>query len=1203
MFGTIFLFELRYHLRRPSTWLFFALLFLFGFFMVASEGGSLTGSAAQVKRNAPYVIALGMVIFTAVGQVITTGLMGTAVLRDFQLRIHELFFTTRLTRSGYLGGRFLGALLIMLLVYTALPIGMLAGSIAPWVDADKLLPVRVWAYWQPYLVIVVPNVILVSALFFAVGTLTRNLFLVYVQGIVLLVVYSVTQNLLSNLDNFRLASLVDGFGITTVQLMTRYWSVAEKNASLLPLQGYLLTNRAVWLGVSAAVLLVTWSLFRFDVEPLAIRRKRAQGAGTAELPVVTRSAPVQAPVPDFSPASRLRRLWSLSWFTFRMILRDVAFRAIAAIGIVNVVMSVWYADRLYDVPTWPVTAVVTETIIGAFQLFFIILATVYAGELVWRERQLGADQVTDTLPVSDGLQLGGKLFGLVAAMALLILVLAVAGMGVQAVKGYTNFEPWLYARHLYGLMFPSAIQVTLLAFLVHVLVNQKYLGHAVVLTFWILMIVIGTWGYDHSLFQYGGPPSVTYSDMNGYGPYVGRAAALMLYSSLLGLVMLALAYLFSLRGTEPDLRARRAQARARWTPGMRMVLGVGAGLTVAVGGFIFWNMNVLNHYSMRDTRDELQARYEETYRGYRKLAQPRIVDVKVQADLFPEERRFSFSGTYTLVNRNSRPVDTLYVSTLAAALAEATEATRYAFDLLELDRPAEAVVDDSMYGVRIYRLATPMAPGDTTRLQFRASYRHAGFPDGGFENAIAGNGTFLNNSYFPAIGYDESGELTNDDRRKKQGLGNRDRVPKLEDQKARQNQIFGHDADWIGFEAVVSTSLDQIAVAPGYLQREWTEGNRRYFHYQMDRPMLNFYSFLSARYAVRRDTWQGVNLEIFYHPGHEYNLDRFLEASKDGLAYFSASFSPYQFHQYRILEFPRYASFAQSFPNTIPYSEAIGFISRVRDEDEDLDMPYFVTAHELAHQWWGHQIVGANVQGSAILSEALAEYSALVLMERKYGKERAQKFLRHELDRYLQGRSGEDKGEQPLLRAEGQGYIHYNKGALVLAALRDYIGEDSLNAALARYLRDRAYQMPPYTTSLEFLGYLRSVTPDSLRGTLSDLFEHITFWEHTAREAKAVRQADSSWTVTLTVEARKVYADSLGTETPAVLGDYVDVGVFGEPEPGSKLGRAIAVRKERITEPRMTFTFNVSEKPKRAGIDPYNRLMDRLPEDNMVGVE
>src|SRR6185369_13705869 len=143
----------------------------------------------------------------------------------------------------------------------------------------------------------------------------------------------------------------------------------------------------------------------------------------------------------------------------------------------------------------------------------------------------------------------------------------------------------------------------------------------------------------------------------------------------------------------------------------------------------------------------------------------------------------------------------------------------------------------------------------------------------------------------------------------------------------------------------------------------------------------------------KRDKWKNVNLEIYYTPGHEYNLDKMMESAKAGLDYYEKYYSPFQFSQYRVLEYPRYRTFAQSFPNTVPFSEGIGFIERLKDGD-DIDLLYFVNAHELAHQWWGHQLIGSMTQGSNMMSESLAEYSALKVMEQKYGEENIRKFLR-----------------------------------------------------------------------------------------------------------------------------------------------------------------------------------------------------------------
>ncbi len=271
----------------------------------------------------------------------------------------------------------------------------------------------------------------------------------------------------------------------------------------------------------------------------------------------------------------------------------------------------------------------------------------------------------------------------------------------------------------------------------------------------------------------------------------------------------------------------------------------------------------------------------------------------------------------------------------------------------------------------------------------------------------------------------------------------------------------------------------------------------------------------------------------------------------------------------------------------------------MKDEDDDLDMPFFVTAHEVAHQWWGHQVVGARAQGSAIMVESMAEYAALTVMEKRYGASHAQKFLRHELDRYLRGRTGERIREQPLIRTENQSYIHYNKGALALYALRDYIGEDAMNRALSGFLGEFAFRGPPYPTARDFVAALRAETPDSLSYVIEDLFETITLWDNKVDDVAVETRPDGRFAVTLDFSSRKVRADSLGNETEVPMADYVDVGVFGEPEPGNELGRPITVYKVHVTEPTTSVEIVVDEAPMRVGVDPYNKLIDRVPGDNV----
>jgi len=441
----------------------------------------------------------------------------------------------------------------------------------------------------------------------------------------------------------------------------------------------------------------------------------------------------------------------------------------------------------------------------------------------------------------------------------------------------------------------------------------------------------------------------------------------------------------------------------------------------------------------------------------------------------------------------------------------------------------------------------------------------------------------------------ENAELDEDGDRKEYGLAPKPSLPDRDDPKAKENHYIRTDSDFISFQATVSTSADQIAVAPGYLEKEWTEGGRRFFRYKMNQPILNFFSVLSARYEVKRDTWRDVRLEIYHHPTHTYALDRMMRGMKDALEYCSESFGPYQHRQARILEFPRYQTFAQSFPNTIPYSEAIGFIARVREDDaDDVDYPYYVTAHEIAHQWWAHQVVGGRAQGATMTSETMAQYSALMVMKHRYGAEKMKRFLKFELDRYLMGRSLERKKEVPLSRVENQSYIHYQKGSLVMYALQDFIGEERVNRALKRYVEKVRFRGPPYTGSSELLGFLREETPPEYQYLLEDLFETITLYDNRAVSATTRKNAKGTWDVTVKVVAKKYRSDDKGTQTEADFNDWMDVGALDEK------GEALFLEKRKVPKGESEISFTVPTKPAQVGVDPLNMLIDRTGSDNVT---
>ena len=1202
VFWSVARYELKYRMTRISTHVYAGVFFALALLLGLAEAGTFesvtVASGANVLANSPFSVAGLMTAVGLFGVVVTASFMGQALVKDFEHRMHPLLFTTPLSKGAYLGGRFAGALVAALYVFAAIVPGLMLAPALPFADESLVGPFRPLAYLLPYLIVIVPNTLVTGALFFGLAAMTRQMLPNYVGGVLLLLGYLLAGVLVGDPERLTTAALVDPFGLNAFAAATRYWTTAEKNTLLLPFDGLILTNRLIWLAVGGAVFAATVARFSLSQDGRTRRARTSAAEPLADAAVADRPVIAALELPEvrrqFGVGAALGQTLSLARRETAAIVRNVYFYVlvVAALGFLGIAIAV--GDSVFGTPTLPVTAQVVQLVSGSFALFVVVIVVFYAGELVWRERDLKADQVIDALPVPTWVPLAAKLLALWAVVAVLLAVMAVAGVVYQLASGFTALQPGLYLTELFGIQFVDFALLAVLALAVHVIVNHKYVGHFVLILYLVgLPILMNLLGFDRTLTDYGSDPGITYSDMNGYGHFLGPFAWFKLYWAAFALLLALASNLLWVRGREAGVRQRLRLTRARMSRPVVLTATLAAVAFLTLGGFIVYNTDVVNEYRTETEQRTLTADYERAYKQYEGLPQPRITAVDLDADLYPGRREADFRGTYTLVNETDAPIPAVHLN-LSSALRVRQ---------LAVGRPATEALRDTVLGYAIFDLAQPLAPGDSTTLAFSVAAETEGFENRTAAGTVVGNGTFVNNGVLPSIGYQPRAELADDQARDKEGLPYRPRTAAIDDTTAYANTDLSNDADFVRFQATVSTDADQTAIAPGRLEREWTENGRRTFRYVMDAPILNFYAILSARYAVEQDTWRApdgreIDIQVFYHPTHAFNVRRMIEATKRTLAYASENFSPYQYDQLRIIEFPRYAQFAQAFPNTIPFSESIGFIADVGDED-DIDYPTYVTAHEVGHQWWGHQVAGAAVQGSTFLIETMAQYTALMVMKDLYGEDQIGRFLGYELDQYLVGRATERTREVPLVLVEGQGYIHYRKGSLSMYALQAMVGEGNVNRALRSFLDEHAFQGPPYPTSRDMVAELRAVTPDSLQYLVDDLFESITLYENRTVEATATPLGGDRWRVTLALDLGKVRADSLGAENPAPMNDWLDVAVFGEQD-GDEV--TLKTERRRLRAGRQRVTLDVTGRPTRAGVDPSFLFPDRIRTDNTARV-
>jgi len=1185
----VFRFECRYQLRSPLFIAIAIVWFFLGFFVMASESVQVGGVADNLNLNAAHSIITIQYVLSIIGMYAAVAFVAGAITRDRESRTDELLYATGVGESSYLFGRFAGGLLFATLAMLAGLLGTLVGSFMPWLDPERIGSFSAAPYWFAAVAVVLPNMFVTCALFFSVAALTRSMMAAYLAALGFLIIFVVVAN---NTDPEWISTLALGgpFGQIAFEELTRYWTVAERNSTVPSFTGTLLYNRLIWIGLGCVALIVTRLLFRFQLGKKDSKKRERK---VASAPQARSFDPAQ----DSGRHVVWQQLLTLTRMDIKGIVKSAPFYVLLAFGMFNVTGGFFGTIQSgYGIPVYPVTEVVTQVVGGNFAFVVLLILVYYSGELVHRERAHRVDQIVDASPFPSGAAVGAKILALWFIITALFLAVILAGMLLQALHGHTDFAPAIYAAEVFGVIGGSFYFWAVVAVLIQAISPGKFVGMLILMLLFIGVEVFASFGFEHVLYSLS-LPDAPFSAMNGYGHFVEPLLTVGLYLAGVGVLFFIAAHLFYPRGSQ-SRSERRASAAQRFTPAIRQASVLAVVSVCALGGWIFHNTVVINDYQTSDQREEQQARYEQRYRQYLDVPLPTVLELSVAVDLTPEQRRLESTGRALLVN------DTL------VAITEVPLSMPPYLDITALEvAGAQQVFADAELGFYRYAFDTPLAPGATSELVWDLTWAHSGFENGYSSTRLVHNGTFVNNSeIMPFPGYDRSRELQDNNVRRDHELPPVVRMNKLEDSTRRNSSVFASRRT--AFEAVISTAPDQIAVAPGYLEDEWEENGRRYFKYVMDAPIWPFVSILSARYEVAHDKWrnpdtgQEVALSVHFDPQHRYNVQRMLDSSKKSLDYFHRELGPYQYRQFRILEFPGYERFAQSFPNTIPYSERIGFISDLRDP-ADIDFVFYVTAHELAHQWWGHQVAGADVQGQSMIIETLAQYSALMVMEQEYGEEHMRRFLKYELDSYLRSRGAELIEELPLVRVEDQGYIHYRKGTVAMYALKDAIGEVGVNTALRSFLAKYAFNEDDYPTAADLVAEFRAVAGVEQQNLVTDLFEKITLFDLAVTDA-AVEEVAGEYEVSVTVAAKKYYADGKGVETEAPLNLNLDFALFPEPTPqqAEVLGDAdlpppLMLAKRAVVSGPQTFTFRVPERPARVGIDPYNKMIDRNPDDNL----
>ena len=1192
-------FEFLYTVRTLAFFIsvcFFGVLGLIAYPYIEAEGASdLFNMGPNVFVNSPFFITVTLLMLTQIAMFFVPTFISGAINRDTDCHFDGILYSQPLSKASFVFGRFLGAYALLCLAVSFSVLGMLAGT---WVfphlseNPNTLGPTNLFHYSYVFVLFNMPVLAAVSAMVLLTSVVTRKAIYAYlaVVGLIILVMLvSVLSSTRVNLIPSELFVVFDPFLATYCRTLMSAWTPVELNTQLVPIDGLMLINRILWIGIAAVFLLLSYQFFSF--------KSRNANKSKLKIPIETqdlaKDAALATPnhievMEHWSWRTALVQFHTRLLFEFKRVFLSIPFVLFLLIGALFLTQTFFSLESAHGGVAIPLTRVMVSAIANNMPMALAIVLVFYTGEVIWRERQCGFNRILDALPTPNWVFVVSKLAAIILVLFAVVLLAVFIAVIIQWRYGVNNFEWALYGERALVYFFLPFVSLAIVCCFVQILCVHRFVGIAIVGCLLFVSLLLPEFGFEHPLYRFSfiGDVRAPLTDMNGSGRFIIGGYWLRFFDLSVGGLFLLATYLLWHRGIDQPLilRLRRLRQVVQWRiaiPAAGLSL-----LTLGTGAFIFYNTNIVNDYYTREDLRKYATDYEKKYGQFDGLTMPKVVAVDLAVDIYPRQRRIETQGEYVLRNVTMAELRTVHLK-----FPEGLEVS----DLALIHSEVESA--DGKFLYYILKLNSPLMPNEERTLRFSTTIQQRGFKHRNEDYSLVANGTFFNNTKItPHVGYRPSTVAISNQTRREYGVEPINSPP-LDDVSSHQHHVIRKDSDYVRYHAVVSTVANQAAITAGELVSQWHEDERAYFEYTMDQPIINFVPFFSAEYKVAKEEWQGIPIEIFHHPSHTYNLESIFVSAKAGLEYFSQSFGPYPFKQLRIVENPAYRPNSQAFAGTIAYSESNGFVTRTPN------VPFGVTAHELSHQWWGHQVSPAAVQGAPMLVETLAQYSAVMLQEHNLGEFYVRRWdLPRARASYLRNRAGDRVGELPLYQVTGESYIAYQKGKLVMYALQYYLGEEFVNRCLQELVQTSAYKPDRYALSTDFIDILKRDVDTQYLTFIEDLFQRITLYDFDLRQVDVNQLDNGHYKISINVNAQKFYADPQGNEIQADLDIPVDIGLFlrHPKDPLFTEDDIIHLKKVKLAKDGKLTEFIVEQKPLWVGVDPFNILIERNIDDNLV---
>lgn len=1187
-------FEIFYHIKQRSTLVFLCIFLLTGFVMSSS------GMAANnVNFNAPYELLYltTLLSINALFMIMFMVIVGTC--RDNQYHTESSIFCQPVPKHVFFLSRFLGSFMICLAVFSAFLPGFFMGTFWPSLDASRIGDFNPNHYLFVLTWIVIPNVLVLTSLVFSISILIRKRMVAYVSAVGIYTLYVVASAFFDSPIlhgampdapiNQLLASLMDPFGLIAILDQTQLWEAHEKNALMIEISGYFLWNRICWVGFSVVLLILTYKQFSFRKMSTTKRKGQDQAQEGSMNKMDYRPVAV-----FFGLKGTFQHLMSLIKLQMILVFKSLPFIVLMLLWIIAmlpVLQSKLNGGGIYGESYLPDT----HLLIGLFKdnmiLFSFLLITIYSGELVWKERSHNMVSLVSSSPISNLTLFFSKLIPLllipVFIIATGILVAVVFQLLNGTLTGYHLIDFGLYASlfYYYGVgLFCYAI----LALFIQGLINNKFIGmgvSALIYLFFVLTPMSIVAGLEHPMLQMGRLPIPQYSQMTGYQGQTKFHLHALYWVGFFSILVI-MASKFWARRVEDSLKLRLQQLRT-WSGKEGLAMALASMVFMASGCVVFYQTNIKDTYKGQEDELNRKEYYERNFSQYKDFPRLDYAEMKTKVDLYPSEGRYDVRAEYLLKNYNEVVVDQLLITEreqLGEIHIEHASLTSY----------------DSIAGTYLFYFNEPVEPNATVKLHYSMAKQASIFT---LEKNIVKNGTYINRerSFEPRLGYSEGLEIKDAYERQKRKLP----------PKADEYVIPGHlsssnsKGTKVKFETILSTEKDQIAISIGSLINQWQENGRNYYHYKSMDVVAPEGVYMSAHYDSLVTQHHGTRIEQYFDPAHQSSAKAIAAATQQTFDYCNKNFGKYPYDHFRIAEIPGHWDFqGASHSGLITFTDDGLYLLDHRDKGEgSLDLLAKRVVHEVSHQWWGGMLSPKFVEGGTLLTEGLAKYTELVILEKLYGPQVKWQLSKTANEMYFGGRAYATEPEVPLYLSKGQSYLSYGKNLAAMLALKDLIGEDKVNEVLRMMIDTSHLNDSIRYISIDFLNMVQAHAPDKHARLIDDWFKKVITYDLSVDEVKVERLEDRKFKVSIAIQAKRFELREDGVRKDIDINEPIQIGLFTKHPKYANQESIIFLNPLIINQEKQVIEVVVDELPRFVSIDPYGSRSDKNLSDNVKGIE